>query len=113
MITPEVEKEVLQKFHTQKVLTVAQLKSLLHCSVPTVRNHLKSWGTLTSYNHNGRYYTLPGIPQFNEYGLWNYKNIRFSRFGTLKETVIHLIEASPHGLSAAELGDLLGDQRQL
>lgn len=108
MISPEVEKEVLQKFHTRKVFTVDQLKSLLHCSVPTVRNYLKIWGTLTSYNHNGRYYTLPDIPQFNEHGLWDYKNIRFSRFGTLKETVIHLIEASPHGLSAAELGALLG-----
>lgn len=108
MISPEVEKEVLQKFHTRKVFTVNQLKSLLQCSVPTVRNHLKTWGTLTSYNHNGQYYTLADIPQFNEQGLWVYKNIRFSRFGTLKETVIHLIEASPHGLSATELGTLLG-----
>ncbi len=108
MISPEVEKEVLQKFHTKKAFSVDQLKSLLHCSVPTVRNHLKIWGTLTSYNHNGRYYTLPDIPQFNEHGLWSYRSIRFSRFGTLKETVIQLIEAAPQGLSAAELGDLLG-----
>jgi hypothetical protein len=108
VISLEVEKEVLQQFHTKKVLTVDQLKSLLHCSVPTVRNYLKTWGTLTSYNHNGRYYTLTDIPQFNEHGLWDYKSIRFSRFGTLKETVVHLIKASPQGLSAAELGDLLG-----
>lgn len=107
MIPSEVEKQVLQKFHSRKVFTVDQLKSLLHCSVPTVRNHLKTWGTLTSYNHNGRFYTLAGIPQFDEHGLWGYKDIRFSRFGTLKETVIQLIGTSAQGLSSAELGDLL------
>jgi len=107
MIPSELEKQVLQKFHTRKVFTVDQLKSLLNCSVPTVRNRLNTWGTLTSYNHNGRFYTLAGIPQFDEHGLWGYKDIRFSRFGTLKETVIQLIENSPQGLSSAELGDLL------
>ncbi len=108
MIPSELEKQVLQKFHARKVFTVDQLKSLLHCSVPTVRNHLKSWGTLGSYNHNGRFYTLADIPQFDEHGLWGYKDIRFSRFGTLKETVIQLVGNSPQGLSSAELGELLG-----
>lgn len=108
MISPETEKEALQKFRTRKVLTVDQLGALLHCSVPTVRNHLRTWGALTSYNHNGRYYTLADIPRFDEHGLWNHRGIRFSRYGTLRETVIRLVEASPQGLGAAELGDLLG-----
>jgi hypothetical protein len=108
MISPETEKEALQKFRTGKVLTVDQLGALLHCSVPTVRNHLRTWGALTSYNHNGRYYTLADIPRFDEHGLWNHRGIRFSRYGTLRETVIRLVEASPQGLGAAELGDLLG-----
>ncbi len=108
MIPSELEKQVLQKFRTRKVLTVDQLKSLLHCSVPTVRNRLHAWGTLTSYNHNGRFYTLADIPQFDEHGLWGCKGVRFSRFGTLKETVAQLVENSPQGLSSAELGDLLG-----
>ncbi|HKL58901.1 MAG TPA: hypothetical protein VJ863_03300 [Sphaerochaeta sp.] len=45
---------------------------------------------LGSYNHNGRFYTLAGIPQFDEHGLWGYKNIRFSRFGTLMDLRIVL-----------------------
>jgi hypothetical protein len=108
MISPETGKEALQKFRTEKVLSVDQLGALLHCSIPTVRNHLRTWGALTSYNHNGRYYTLADIPRFDEHGLWNHRGIRFSRYGTLRETVIRLVEASPQGLSAVELGDLLG-----
>jgi AraC-like DNA-binding protein len=44
----------------------------------------------------------------NEKGLWNYKGIRFSRFGNLKQTVIQLIKTSENGLSAAEIGALVG-----
>jgi hypothetical protein len=76
--------------------------------VATVRRRLKEWGTLSSYNNSGRYYTLPSIPKFNKKGLWRYKEAFFSKHGTLKNTVIHLVQISHKGLSNSELEEILG-----
>lgn len=108
MIDPAHEALTTREFRRQKVLTVRQLVQLLGCSVPTVRTRLKTWGAYTSYNHNGGYYTLRGIPRFNEHGLWRYKTVGFSKHGNLKQTVIQLVRNSPGGLDAAEIGRLLG-----
>lgn len=108
MISQDLKLEAIQTFRRRKTMTVEQLRSLLQCSVPAVRKYLKQWGTMTSYNNNGRYYVLPDVPKFDEHGLWEYKGIRFSRFGTLKETIVHLVNDAPQGLSSAELGRLLG-----
>ena len=108
MIDPERDEITLKTFKTQKVMTVSQLADLLYCSVPTVRNRLKDWKAYTSYNKNGRYYTLPTIPRFDEHGLWKYKGIFFSKHGNLKQTVIQLVRSSLMGLEGSEIGRLLG-----
>jgi len=48
----------------------------------TIRRKLKKWGTITSYNKKGRYYTLLHIPKFNSWELCNYKDIRFQNMVT-------------------------------
>ncbi|MFQ5582693.1 MAG: hypothetical protein ACE5F3_08735 [Mariprofundaceae bacterium] len=102
--------KTLRIFRKRKVLTVLDLASLLQCSFPTVRRRLTQWNTYTSYNHNGRYYVLPDVPQFDRHGLWRYRRICFSQYGNLTETVIGLIKNSPAGLDASEMGELLGIQ---
>lgn len=62
---------------------------------------------LTSYTHAGRYYTLRDIPAFDAYGLWAFREIGFSQFGTLKATVVALVEASVAGYDHQELKSLL------
>jgi hypothetical protein len=62
----------------------------------------------TSYNKNSKYYTIAPIPEFDEDGLWRYGGIYFSRHGTLKNTIIYLIEKSHSGLTAGELSRKLG-----
>lgn len=99
---------VIKSFKKERILTVALLTTWLSCSVPTARRRLKEWRAYTSYNHNGRYYTLPGIPEFDEHGLWRYRDVFFSKHGNLKQTVVHLITHSEQGLSSSELGGLLG-----
>jgi len=108
MIDPERDEITLKTFKTQKVMTVSQLADLLYCSVPTVRNRLRDWKAYTSYNKNGRYYTLPTIPRFDEHGLWKYKGIFFSKHGNLKQTLVQLIRSSLMGLEGSEIGRLLG-----
>jgi hypothetical protein len=102
------EKYVLQRFRRQKIITIDQLVQLLKCSVITVRRRLKKWQTYTSINKNGRYYTLPQTPVFDENGLWKCQTVLFSKHGNLKQTIVGLIRASPKGLSAVEIGDIVG-----
>ena len=100
----KIVKIILRK----KAITVDALSSLLNSSIKTARRRLKLWEAYTSYNENGRYYTLPNIPEFDENGLWAYRKIHFSKYGNLKQTTINLIKRSKAGLDAAEMNDLLG-----
>lgn len=91
-----------------KIFSIGELASVLTCSIPNARLKLKLWQAYTSYNQNGKYYTLPQVPQFNQHGLWRYKDVAFSKYGNLKKTIIHLVTASAAGLSGRQLGELLG-----
>jgi len=69
----------------------------------SVFRRLSKIGYLTSYNHAGRFYTLRSLPTFDREGLWCHEGICFSRHGTLKSTVIHLVEQSDSGSTQHEL----------
>lgn len=101
------ENRVLENFRRQKIITIEQLVRLLKYSVITARRRLKKWQTYTSINKNGRYYTLPQIPVFDQNGLWRYQTVIFSKHGNLKQTIIALITGSPKGLSAVDIGQLV------
>ena len=100
-------KKTWKAWRTRKVITIHELANLLGTSLPTARRRLKAWNALTSYNQNGRYYVLPDVPQFDEHGLWHDRDVSFSRYGNLTETLIQLVRHSDAGLSASELGSLL------
>ena len=102
------ETRVLEKFRREKIITIGQLIEWLKCSVITARRRLKKWQTYTSINNNGRYYTLPQMPVFDENGLWKYKTVLFSKHGNLKQTIVALITESEKGLSAVEIAELVG-----
>ena len=71
-------KDAVKRFQKVKVVTIEQLVGLLESSVITARRQLKKWRAYTSFNMNGRYYTLPGIARFDENGIWKYQRILFS-----------------------------------
>lgn len=101
-------KTVWHRLEKAKIFSIGELASLLTCSVPNARLKLKQWQAYTSYNQNGKYYTLPQVPRFDDHGLWRYKNAAFSRHGNLKKTIIHLVSVAPAGLSGKQLGQILG-----
>jgi hypothetical protein len=107
-IDPERIKQAQIVLQKKKVFTFDELLSALNCSTRSVRSLLKQWQSFTSYNQNGRYYTLPDIPHFDKNGLWRFGEIHFSKHGNLKKTVIELVNQSHCGLSGQQLGDLLG-----
>jgi len=100
--------EVQARFRARKVMTVVELALQMRCSSRTVHRRLQEWQAIHSYNKNGRYYTLPSVPAFDSYGLWRYRDVGFSRYGNLTETLTALVCHAQAGLSAAELGQLLG-----
>ena len=88
----------------QKVATMPQLKEALGSSVTyTVLRKLSPLGYRSSYSHGGTYYTLDSIAQFDQLGLWSYRDIHFSRQGTLLNTAEALVTASPAGYQVPEL----------
>ena len=103
----KILESVFKFLEEEKVFTLDQLVSSLSCSTPTARLKLKQWQAYTSYNQNGRYYTMPTVPRFDENGLWFYEAISFSKYGNLKNTVVHLINTSPIGLTGNEIGNLV------
>ena len=88
----------------QKVATMPQLKSALGSSVTfTVLRKLAPLGYRSSYSHGGTYYTLDSIAQYDELGLWSYRDIHFSRHGTLLNTAATLVTNAPAGYFVDEL----------
>jgi hypothetical protein len=90
------------------VALLDDLRGALHTeSRTTIFRVLSAAGYLTSYSHAGRYYTLQRIPKFDTLGIWLYRGVGFSQHGTLRATVIHLVEISPAGQTHSELQDVL------
>ena len=95
-------------FGRRKIMTLGEVAEFIRSSIHTARRRLKQWQATNSYNHNGRYYTIPNVPKFDGTGLWRCRGVFFSQYGNLKQTVIALVQRSSAGLDAGELGSLLG-----
>lgn len=67
---------------------------------------------LTSYSHTGQHHALKSMVKFNPNGLWAYKEIYFSKYGTLKNTLVHIVSISQTGMTQKELKTLLCIQVQ-
>ena len=104
----EIVENTLRVFRKEVILTILELSTLHNCSIVTARRYLRRWGAYTSYNKNGRYYVLPDVPVFDDDGLWCFSDIRFSRYGNLKQTILHLVENSSEGLEASAISKRLG-----
>lgn len=101
-------KDIVDLFYKEKVLTKKELFQICGCSNMTAWRILSEHGYITSYNFNAKYYTLIDIPVFDKNGLWSYRKIRFSKYGSLTNTVIALVFNSRSGLEKNELQELLG-----
>lgn len=88
----------------KKILDMTQLRKALHTTTRvTVFRYLKKLNCLTSYTHNGKFYTLPEIAQFDSNGFWYFDDIGFSSRGTLVDTLAHVIKISKSGKTNSEL----------
>ena len=109
MLSPEVSRKSLRKMFRKKyIATIDEVFQILDTnSRMSAFRRLKSMGYLTSFTNAGRYYTLSDIPRFDKQGLWFYQDVGFSHAGTLKSTVIDLVNFSAAGMTPNEALNLL------
>jgi len=101
-------KELLSLFKRKKVTDLAEIKEALGTqSTMTAFRKLKQLYYFSSYSHRGKYYTIKDIAEFNDKGLWSFRSIRFSKYGTLLETSRGFVNISEIGYSARELEEEL------
>lgn len=74
----------------------------------TVFRKLTKVDYISSYSHSGKFYSLKRIAKFDQYGVWSYQSVFFSKFGTLKKTLELLINNSLKGYSSSEIKSILG-----
>jgi len=100
----ESRRALLRLFRKKPIVTLETLFATLQTrSRMSVSRRLSVLDYLTSYSHSGRYYTLKAIPEFDEEGLWHHQGVSFSRQGSLKSTVEHIVNHSDAGRIHAEL----------
>jgi len=63
---------------------------------------LKKLEVISSYTHTGQYHALRGLAKFDEDGLWFFQDVGFSRYGTLKRSLVHAITHSQAGMTHRE-----------
>jgi hypothetical protein len=101
-------KDLLSIFRMTKIMDLAEIKNSLGTqSTMTVFRKLKQLSYFTSYSHRGKYYTIKDMARFNEKGLWFFRAVRFSKYGTLLETTKIFVNISEIGYSARELEEEL------
>jgi hypothetical protein len=76
------EQKLVNWLWKRKTATMRQMRRQFQVSPMTVFRALKKHGYHTRYNHNAAYYTLADTPQFDDWGLRAYRNVRFSRAAT-------------------------------
>jgi len=109
MKTAKYKAEDLAKLLNERTIaTMEELKGALKTNVGlTVLRKLKQLGYITSYSHQGRYYSLERLATFDENGLWEVRSVRFSKYGTLVSTLAALVESSEVGHYSNELESLV------
>lgn len=76
-------------------------------SKQSIVRYMSKLGYYSSYNFAGKYYTMVNTPKFDDYGLWQYENACFSKHGTLRSSVQHIVSTSTMGKTYGELKQII------
>lgn len=101
-------------FHRRNIATMEEMKAALGTEVDmTVFRKLRCLQYYSSYSHRGKFYTIETMAKFDERGLWTYRGVHFSRFGTLVDTAEQFVARSDRGYMASDLeAELLVEVKQ-
>ena len=107
-VMTNIKQKLVRLFRNNRIMNIQTMQEQLpNKSQRSIFRYLTAEGYYSSYTHAGKYYTLKSNPNFNSEGLWFYNEIGFSKQGTLKSTVIFLINNAKTGRTHAELKKIL------
>ncbi|MEA3448069.1 MAG: hypothetical protein U9Q98_06420 [Bacteroidota bacterium] len=89
------------------IQTYSDLETISGCEGRTLQRKIKKCKLLASYNKNSKFYTLPELVVFNDFGIWQYHGVLFSKQGNLYQTIVYLIDQSTSGYTSGELGQIV------
>ena len=104
---PDASQAIVEALKKKKALTLKDLCQSAQRSPMTLWRILKPVGYYTSFNHNGRFYTLGETPQFDANGLWFWGDVGFSSARTLYQTLVSLVSRAKRGMTPSELSEIL------
>lgn len=100
-------KDAVRLLEENKILRTDELMRMLGCAPRTLYLKLSPCDYISSINKARRYLTLAKTPKFNSLGLWGCKNVIFSKWGGVKETIVKLVNSSKMGLTPTQISNLL------
>ena len=102
------EDKLVKLFEKRTVLTFNEVSKITKCSYKTFVRFLGRHGFYSSSNKNGKYYILSKACKFDKNGLFFYDDIMFSRYKTLKNSVLNFVNRSDSGASSADVIEVFG-----
>lgn len=103
-----IPSQIFRHLKANTLMTIKELSDELnHRARSSLFRDLQKISTISSYSHAGKYHALESTPKFNSTGLWFYQDIGFSKYNTLKATIVNLVESSNIGQTHQELSQLL------
>jgi len=110
---PSFPERIRQLLQSKTVLSLKQLRhELADRARSSIFRDLQKVELLSSYSHAGQYHALQSAVTFNRDGLWFYDQTAFSKYGTLKNTLVAVVSGSSAGMTHRELKTLLRIQVQ-
>ena len=98
-----VKKLITSLKEERLIQTYTDLETISGCTGRTLQRKIKKCKLLASYNKNSKFYTLPTLAVFNDFGIWQYHEILFSQQGNLYQTLVYLVDQSKSGYTSGEL----------
>ena len=100
--------QIRRLLQSKTVMSLKQIRQALsHRPRSSLFRDLKKLDLITSYTHAGQFHALKSAARFDAQGLWFFESAGFSKYGTLKNTLSHLISQAPTGMTQKELKSLL------
>ena len=92
--------QIRKLLQSKTVLSLKQIRQALsNRPRSSLFRDLKKLDLITSYTHAGQFHALKSAAHFDANGLWFFEPAGFSKYGTLKNTLTHLISHAPAGMT--------------
>jgi len=102
-----IAERIQQLLLKNTILSLKQLRAELQDRPrSSLFRDLKKLDLISSYTHTGQYHALTRLAKFDEDGLWFFQDVGFSRYGTLKRSLVQVITHSQAGMTHREMRKL-------